>query len=224
MPKQCPLYGKARADRGQQGIKLLDIPNSGTTGRMVLVHNGKQVVREKGWISPRKVVKPDLHGPIDPPTSGGSVSNRFDILSQMEPQEGEIMLTTPFDLLPRVETYETLVEPSKARGNRFSSDLRMVKACNRKGKDKESEEDIRNTEPQKMIARIEVGNPSAMGVEFVMLQELSMQVMQIPKIVVNIDNPRGRVREWTRAHMVLFNNNSGRPETGCSFDLEPDLK
>ena len=77
----------------------------------------------------------------------------------------------------------------------------MVKAWIRKGKDKESEADIRNTESQKIIARIEV-----------------------PKIVVNIGNPWGRVHGWIRAHMVLFNSNLGRPETGCSFDLEPDLK
>ena len=93
-----------------------------------MVHNGKQVVKEKGWISPRKVAKPGLHGLTGPPTSGGSISNRFDILSQMEPQEGEIILATPFDLLPRVETPEKLVEPSEGCGSRLSSDLRMVKA------------------------------------------------------------------------------------------------
>ena len=43
-------------------------------------------------------------------------------------------------------------------------------------------------------------------------------------ITVNIGNARGRVHGWSRAHMVLFNSNSGRPETGCSFDLEADLK
>ena len=224
MAKHCPLYGNARADRGQQGIKLPDIPKSRTAGHMVLVHNGKQVVKEKGWISPRKVAKPSLHGLACPPTSGGSISNRFDILSQMEPQEGEIILATPFELLPRVETHEALVEPSEGRDSRFSSDLRVVKAWIRKGKDKESEVDVRNIEAKKMITRTEVGNPSTVGVEFVMMQALRMQDMQVPKVVVNISNPRGRVHGWTRAHMVLFNSNSGRPETGCSFDLEPDLK
>ena len=224
MAKHCPLYGNARADRGQQGIKLPDIPKSRTAGHMVLVHNGKQVVKEKGWISPRKVAKSNCHGPIGPPSSGGSISNRFDILSQMEPQEDELILATPFDLLPRGETHETLIEPSEDRGNRLSSDLRMVKAWIRKGKDKEGEVDIRNTESQKLFARIEVGNSSTVSVEFVMLQELRMHAMLVPKIVVNIGNPRGRVHGWSRAHMVLFNSNSGRPETGCSFDLEADLK
>ena len=74
-----------------------------------------------------------------------------------------------------------------------------------------------------MIARTEVGNTSIVGVEFVMLKELRMQVMQVPKVTVNIGNPKGRVHGWSRAHMVLINN-SGRPKTGCSFDLEPDLK
>ena len=142
----------------------------------------------------------------------------------MEPQEGEIILATPFELLPRVETHEALVEPSEGRDSRFSSDLRVVKAWIRKGKDKESEVDVRNIEAKKMITRTEVGNPSTVGVEFVMMQALRMQDMQVPKVVVNISNPRGRVHGWTRAHMVLFNSNSGRPETGCSFDLEPDLK
>ena len=113
MAKHCPLYGNAKSYRGQQCIKLPDIPKSGTIGHMVLVHNGKQVVKEKGWISPRKVAKPDLHGPTGPPSSGGSFSNRFDILSQMQPQEDEITLATPFALLPRVETHETLIEPSR---------------------------------------------------------------------------------------------------------------
>ena len=90
--------------------------------------------------------------------------------------------------------------------------------------DQENEADIRNTKSQKMIARIEIGNSSIVGVEFFMLQELRMQAMQVPKIVVTIGNPHGRVHGWSRAHMVLFNSNSGRPETGCSFDLEADLK
>ena len=93
-----------------------------------------------------------------------------------------------------------------------------------KRKDKESQADIGNSELQKMFARIEVGNPSSVGVEFVMLQALRMQDTQVPKIVVNIGNPRGRVHGWTRALMVLFNSNSSRLEIGCSFDLEPDLK
>ena len=100
----------------------------------------------------------------------------------------------------------------------------MVKAWIKKGKDKEGEVDIRNAESQKLFARIEVGNSSTVSVEFVMLQELRMHAMLVPKIVVNIGNPRGRVHGWSRAHMVLFNSNSGRPETGCSFDLEADLK
>ena len=112
--------GRKERDRGHQGIKLLDNPNLGTRGHMILVHNGKQVAGEKGWLSPRKVARPNLHGLNDPPTSGGSISNRFDILSQMESQEGKIILVTPFGLLPRVETHETLVEPSEGRGNRFS--------------------------------------------------------------------------------------------------------
>ena len=69
---------------------------------MILVHNGKQVAGGKGWLSPRKVARPDVHGLNGRPTSGGSISNIFDILSQMEEesQEGEIILATPFDLLP----------------------------------------------------------------------------------------------------------------------------
>ena len=47
--------------------------------------------------------------------------------------------------------------------------------------------------------------------------------MHIPKVVENIGNPRGRVHSWSRAHMVLINNNYDRPKTGRSFDLEPDL-
>ena len=100
MAKQCPLNGKKRADRGHQGIKLPDNPNSGMGGQMILVHNGKQVMGGKGWLLPRKVARPDFHGLNGPPTSGGSNSNRFDILSQMESQEGKIIVATPFDLLP----------------------------------------------------------------------------------------------------------------------------
>ena len=53
----------------------------------------------------------------------------------------------------------------------------MVNAWIRKGKDKESQADIGNSELQQMIAWIEVRNPSTSGVEFVMLQELKMQLM-----------------------------------------------
>ena len=69
----------------------------------------------------------------------------------------------------------------------------MVKAWIKKGKDKEGQADIGNSELQKMVAWIEVGNSSTAGVEFVMLQELRMQVMQVPEVAVNIGNSRGRV-------------------------------
>ena len=74
-------------------------------------------------------------------------------------------MTTLTDLLPRVETLETLVEPSKSRGKRFSSDLRTVKAWIRKGKDKESHANMGIIEVQEMIAQIEAGNPSIVGVD-----------------------------------------------------------
>ena len=58
MAKHCPLYGNTRAHRGQQDNKLPDIPHSGMAGHMAMVHKGKQVVKEKGCILPRKVAKP----------------------------------------------------------------------------------------------------------------------------------------------------------------------
>ena len=193
---------------------------------MIVVHDGKQVAREGGWVSPRKVVRHDFHGFNGSHTGGGSISNRFDLLSQMEEetQMGRIILATPIDLLPRVETHETLVEPSESRGKRFSSDLRTVKVWIRKGKDKESHADMGNSEVQKMIARIEARNPSIVGVDFVMMKDWKLQGMEVPKVAVNIGTPKERVHGWNRAHMVLINNDSGRPEIGCSFELEPDLE
>ena len=138
---------------------------------MIVVHDGKQVAREGGWVSPRKVVRHDFHGFNGSHTGGGSISNRFDLLSQMEEetQMGRIILATPIDLLPRVETHETLVEPSEGPGNRFSLNMRTVKVWIRKGKERESQVDIGNSELQKMLARIEAGNPSIVGVEFVIM-------------------------------------------------------
>ena len=47
--------------------------------------------------------------------------------------------------------------------------------------------------------------------------------MHVPKGAGNIGNPRGRVHGWSRAHIVLINNNYDRPKTRRSFDLERDL-
>ena len=173
MTKHCSLYWKKREDKGNQGIKMPDNPTLVMGGRKILAHDGKQVTGEEGWVTPRKVARSNIHIHKGPHTSDGSSSNRFDILSQREEetQEGEIILTTPIDLLPRVETLETLVEPSESRGKRFSSDLRTVKAWIRKGKDKESHADMGNSEVQKMLARIEAGNPSIVGVDFVMMKD-----------------------------------------------------
>ena len=74
---------------------------------------------------------------------------------------------------------------------------------------------------QKM-SRIKAGKPLIVGLEFVMLKDWKMQVVQVPKVVVNVGNPKGRVHSLSRAHMVHINNNSGRSEIGCSFDLEPE--
>ena len=75
-----------------------------------------------------------------------------------------------------------------------------------------------------MIARIEVGNPSIVGVDFVMMKDWKMQGMEVLKFTVNLDTPKERVHRWNRAHMVLINNDSSRPEIGCSFELEPNLE
>ena len=137
-----------------------------------------------------------------------------------ETQEGEIILTTPIDLLPRVETLETLVEPSESRGKRFSSDLRTVKVWIRKGKDKESHADMGNRGSANNDFWIEAGSPSIVGVDFVMMKDWKMQGMEVPKVAVTIGTPKERVHGWNRAHMVLINNDFGRPEIGCSFELE----
>ena len=63
-----------------------------------------------------------------------------------------------------------------------------------------------------------------MGVDFVMMKDWKLQGMEVPKVAVNIGTPKERVHGWNRAHMVLINNDSGRPEIGCSFELEPDLE
>ena len=95
---------------------------------------------------------------------------------------------------------------------------------NQEREDKDIHADIGNSKVQKMIARIEVGNPSIVGVDFVMLKDWRMQVMEVPKVVVNIGNPKERVHGWSRAHMVLINNDSSRLEIGCSLELELDLE
>ena len=79
------------------------------------------------------------------------------------------ILATPFDLLPRFKTHESLVEPSEGPGNRFSLNMRTVKVWIRKGKERESQVDIGNSELQKMIARIEAENHSIVGVKFVIM-------------------------------------------------------
>ena len=76
---------------------------------------------------------------------------------------------------------------------------------------------------QKMT-RIKAGKPLIVGVEFVMLKDWKMQVMQVPKVAMNVGNPKGRVHGLSRAHMVHINNKSGRSEIGCSFDLELESK
>ena len=215
-------HWKKREGKGNQVTKMLDNPMSVMGGQRILAHVGKQVTGEEGWVTPRKVARSNIHNHKGPSTSDGSSSNRFDILSQTEEetQEGEIILTTPIYLLPNVETLETLVEPSESQGKIFSSDLRMVKAWIRKGKDKESHVDMGNSEVQKMIAQIEAGNPSIVGVDFVMMKDCKLQGMEVPKVAVNIGTPKETVLGWNRAHMVLINNDSGRPEIGCSFELE----
>ena len=62
------------------------------------------------------------------------------------------------------------------------------------------------------------------GVDFVIMKDLKMQDMEVPKVTVNIDTPKKRVHGRNRAHMVLINNDYGRSEIGCSFELEPDLE
>ena len=224
--KQCPLYWKKREGKGNQGTKMPDNPMSVMGGQRILAHVGKQVIGEEGWVTPRKVARSSTHNQKGPLTSVGSSSNKFDILSQREeePEEGEIILTTPIELLPRVETFETLVEPSESRGKRFSADLRMVKAWIRKGKDKESHADMDISEVQEMTAQIEAGNPSVVGIDFVMMKDWKMQGMEIPKVTVNIGTPKERIHVWSRAHMVLIDSDSSRPEIGCSFELEPDME
>ena len=42
-------------------------------GKMILVHDGKQVVGEEGWVMLEKVDMSDIHNLKGPPTSGGSI-------------------------------------------------------------------------------------------------------------------------------------------------------
>ena len=84
MTKHCPLYWKKRESKRNQGIKMPDNPTSMMGGQKILVHDGKQVTREEGWVTLRKAAKCNMHNLKGPPTSDGSISNRFDILSQME--------------------------------------------------------------------------------------------------------------------------------------------
>ena len=77
------------------------------------------------------------------------------------------------------------------------------------------------SEVQEMTAQIEAGNPSLVGIDFVMMKDWKMQGMEIPKVTVNIGTPKERIHVWSRAHMVLINNDSSlRPEIGCSFKLK----
>ena len=93
MAKHCPLYWKKREGKGNQVTKMPDNPMATMGGQRIHAHVGKQVTGKEGWITPRKVARSNIHNHKGPPTSDGSSSNRFDILSQREEetQEGEII-------------------------------------------------------------------------------------------------------------------------------------